>query len=192
MVNQWKLSNNTWQDLYHKKFDYCTYEYPSGYFDYLQDSSYVLDYDLVDSYTKKNDTTYWVPNYFSGINVTQIYTMGAKMAPHPKIRHIVKSGFTKPVETTFEVDSNWNFIMTFGEDPQSSGFFCPVTSKTINLSNNKSSTECTFLDLDTAIIYNLTQKVDLASYKVYQCTKENSFQSYPFERNNQQVIFLFF
>jgi hypothetical protein len=78
------------------------------------------------------------------------------MAPHPKIRHIVKSGFTKPVETTFEVDSNWNFIMTFGEDPQSSGFFCPVTSKTINLSNNKSSTECTFLDLDTAIIYNLT------------------------------------
>jgi hypothetical protein len=77
------------------------------------------------------------------------------MAPHPKVRHKVKSGFTKPVETTFEVDSNWNFIMTFGEDPPSV-FPCPVTSKTINLSNNKSSTECTFLDLDTMIIYNLT------------------------------------
>jgi hypothetical protein len=78
------------------------------------------------------------------------------MAPHPKISHRVISGFNEDVETTFEVDSNWNFIMTFGEYPQSWASSCPITSKTINLSNKKSSTECTFVDFASVMVYNFT------------------------------------
>ena len=68
------------------------------------------------------------------------------MAPLPKIRHKVKTGFCDTVETTFEIDSDWNFTFTFGGVGFSGWVECPVTTNIINLNTPSFSTECEFVE----------------------------------------------